>query len=136
MFNIRPFEEGDYNFAHVSWKFVLRGGYRKLKNNEFHDMINPIIESKINNGTLLIACSEDDPQFIYGFIAFKVVEGIPLIQMAYIKQPFRKFGILKRLIEEVRKSHGEDLIGVYQRPFDKWIYSKFNIIYRPSFAEL
>lgn len=136
MFNIRSFEKDDYNFIHVSWSYVMRGGFRKLKNPEYHDMINPIIKDKIDKGQIYVACSEDDHNFIYGFAAIKVIEGIPLVQMIYVKQPFRKFGILKSFIEKIKKDHGDALIGIYQRPFDKWIFEKFNIIYKPEFKDL
>jgi len=61
----------------------------------YHDII---LKKILNNCTLLVACDPDDPDVIWGYVAFDREN--PVLHFVYVKGAFRRMGIGTRLMEE------------------------------------
>ena len=61
----------------------------------YHDIILKKILTKC---TLLVACDPEDPDVIWGYVAFDPKD--PVLHFVYVKGAFRRMGIGTRLMEE------------------------------------
>jgi GNAT superfamily N-acetyltransferase len=61
----------------------------------YHDII---LKKILTNCTLLVACDPEDPDVIWGYVAFDQVD--PVLHFVYVKGAFRRMGIGTRLMEE------------------------------------
>ena len=61
----------------------------------YHDII---LKKILNNCTLLVACDPDDPDVIWGYVAFDAEN--PVLHFVYVKGAFRRLGIGTRLLRE------------------------------------
>lgn len=136
MFNLRPANESDLNFVAASWKQSFRKEYPKLTKDEFFEVINPKVDKIIERSDILIACDPEEPRVIYGYLVYKVVESIPVVHFAYVKQSLRRFGILKAMFKVVQDISSQTLVGTFKRSRDQWLYDKFSIIHKPNFKEI
>tara|TARA_R100000808_G_scaffold3378_1_gene12099 strand:+ start:53 stop:595 length:543 start_codon:yes stop_codon:yes gene_type:complete len=61
----------------------------------YHDII---LKKILTNCTLLVACDPEDPDVIWGYVAFDPKD--PVLHFVYVKGAFRRMGIGTRLMEE------------------------------------
>ena len=61
----------------------------------YHDII---LKKILNKCTLLVACDPEDPDVIWGYVAFDQVD--PVLHFVYVKGAFRRMGIGTRLLSE------------------------------------
>ena len=61
----------------------------------YHDII---LKKILTNCTLLVACDPEDPDVIWGYVAFDTKD--PVLHFVYVKGAFRRMGIGTRLMEE------------------------------------
>ena len=61
----------------------------------YHDII---IKKILTKCTLLVACDPEDPDVIWGYVAFDQVD--PVLHFVYVKGAFRRMGIGTRLLSE------------------------------------
>ena len=61
----------------------------------YHDII---LKKILANCTLLVACDPEDPDVIWGYVAFDPKD--PVLHFVYVKGAFRRMGIGTRLMEE------------------------------------
>lgn len=66
---------------------------------DWADVMHPQISNVIARADLrvILAVEKDDPTFIYGFIAGDMSEKTPVVYYAYVKEPYRKGHIARRL---------------------------------------
>lgn len=62
-----------------------------------HAQIPKLLERK--EVRVLIAYEQDDPDFVYGFIAGDTSEATPVVYYVYVKESYRKHGIARRLFK-------------------------------------
>ena len=105
--NIRPLNpdnESERNFILSTW---LESYYDELKNHGFKGVMYPkddvffkghqyAIKKTLGKSKALICTAPDDDNQILGSVVFDDMA----IHYCYVKQPFRKFGIAKKLCSE------------------------------------
>jgi len=69
----------------------------------YHDIILKKILTKC---TLLVACDPDDPDVIWGYVAFNAEN--PVLHFVYVKGAFRRMGIGTRLLDEAFRLFPEE----------------------------
>lgn len=136
MFSLRKSSGDDINFVAASWKQSFRKEYPKLTKDEFFEVINPKVDKILDRSEIIIACDPEEPRVIYGYCVFKVVDSIPVIHFAYVKQSLRRFGLLKGMLKQIQDNSSPTLVGTFKRSRDQWIYDKFSIIHKPNFKEI
>lgn len=72
----------------------------------YHDII---LKKILTNCTLLVACDPEDPDVIWGYVAFDGNGPSPVLHFVYVKGAFRRMGIGTRLLNEAL----QDWTGVF-----------------------
>jgi GNAT superfamily N-acetyltransferase len=79
--------------------------YRELSDEAYRDIVRPQLVSLVFDVTqgepdpyIAVACSEDDPDQIIGWVAWE--PDSPRLLFLYVKSPFRRFGIATALLAE------------------------------------
>ena len=84
--------------AHVGRRGVARTPIPPSLSLYYHDIV---LKKILNKCTLLVACDPDDPDVIWGYVAFD--QENPVLHFVYVKGAFRKMGIGTRLMDEAFK---------------------------------
>lgn len=109
---LRPFEETDWHFILNSWKSGFK--YERLiwEPCVFFPLINRAIHKLRERGaSFIIACDIEDNDQIFGWICFEA----PLVHYVFVKRPFRKANVARRLIELVPRVNGEYICTFWTR---------------------
>lgn len=97
---IRPFESDiDYNFIISSWLKSLRNDHTSLSNDLYYSRFKEEIERKINLANILVAVDREDPEHVYGYIAYNTIP-CKIIHFIYIKLTYRNLGLCKALVNK------------------------------------
>lgn len=109
---IRSFNEDDTNFILNSW-------LKSFRNSPFAQNIAPyiyytvqkrIIEDCIRNHDIRVICVADDSSHIVGYACFsEIADGLVNIDYIYIKSPYRRFGLAKELVKDIRSNFPGDM---------------------------
>lgn len=101
---IRAATEGDLGFIFNSWlKSYKNSAYSKfITNPVYYDMHHKVIESILKRSKVYVAVSVSDPTRIFGYVCTELSAGTQVIHYAYVKETFRKMGILTMLLEELK----------------------------------
>ena len=96
----------------------------------YHDII---LKKILTNCTLLVACDPEDPDVIWGYVAFDQVD--PVLHFVYVKGAFRRMGIGTRLLNEARLMLNEPVIvshrteGLFKAwPNVKWRWNPYRMM--------
>lgn len=82
---------------------------------------------------VLVACSPDDPDLNYGFVAFKrLPSGQPALLYAYVKEKLRGNGVFRSLWREA--TEGQPSIAAYTSPALDRFASRYGIAHDPDLA--
>ncbi len=76
----------------------------------------------------MIACDPSDPEFIYGYLVVRPLDDVKIIHYAYVKKPFRKFGILKKLLSECQIDLSNPICVTTKGPD----FIKYQMVYKPE----
>ena len=131
----REANESDVGFIFNSWlKSYRQSLFAKTISNtvyytEHHKILEKIIKDP--NNKVIIACNEEDPTQIYGYICAGALEGFLVIHYVYVKHSFRNMGIGKLLLNMF--DHDPSTAGIYThhtKSADK-LSAKYNFVYHP-----
>lgn len=89
---VRPSDE---SLVYSSWLKSYRDSpvMAGVPNTVYYKMVHELIERTLATATVLVACNQEDPEVIYGYIVYEP----GTIHWTYVKHPFRSFGIGKAL---------------------------------------
>lgn len=130
---LRTANEEDIPFIFNSWlKSFRNSNFAKSITStvyftEHHKVIRKILETN----QVIIACNEEDPGQIYGWICAGKTDGIFTLNYIYVKQPFRNFGIGKQLLNAFEHDPAFAAIYTHQTNFGAKVAPKYNFVYHP-----
>lgn len=132
---VRGAAKTDIPFITSSWLRSYRDGYlvRAIPNTVYYYQHHKILEHLLPRSIVLVACNEQDPDQILGWICAEVIDTALVVHYVYTKQPFRKFGIAKRLVDLLQETEQPPAVMVTHntqmaRPIikaKKWIYNPY-----------
>ena len=142
MILIRPFDpHDDYNFVIRSWmsslhKFTTSRGYghSNMTYDAFHLHQRPICEKLMARAKIHIACAEDYPAQIFGFLVEESTPIINVIHFAYTKRSFRMSGVFKKLIQQL--DHSKTFYFTHESRDSAMIASKLKAVFDPLFINV
>lgn len=106
---IREAEAGEENFIYNSWLHSYRSSHfaRPIESRTYYKFHHAVIERILARPTcsVLIATHKDTPTIILGYMVLDSLTS-PTIHFVYVKQPFRRLGIAKALLEQCRPKGG------------------------------
>ena len=130
---LRPMVEDDLAFIFNSWLKSYRFSHfgEKITNTIYFSDHHKIIERLIDHSKVLVACNQEDPTQVYGYIVGGESEGTFVLHFIYVKHTFRNMGVGKTLLDAM--GHDKEVAGVYThhtRMADK-LAAKYNFVYHP-----
>lgn len=101
-FIIRPYTDTDYPFVKSSWIKNQCGNmpFKMMKHSAYFEYYSPILDKKIKEIKILIACSKEDQDQTFAYIAFEN----DILHFIYTKGIYRNFQIATELLAESYKS--------------------------------
>ena len=93
MIKIRPYKALDEDFVYHSWLSSVDYNIPGVQK-----VTRLVIDSCVESGTIHIACSEEDPDHILGWMASSEMLGFPVLLYIFVKKNLRNAGIGTRLI--------------------------------------
>ena len=95
MIKIRPYEALDEDFIYHSWLSSVDYNIPGVQR-----MTRLVIDSCVDNGTILVACSDEDPDHILGWLSYSEEIGFPVLLYIFVKKNLRNHGIGGSLLSE------------------------------------
>jgi GNAT superfamily N-acetyltransferase len=104
----RELKESDRDFVFSSWLFSFKGASpfaKRIRGKDFYKNHQKVIENIIERPTLMtcVACLEDDPDVILGFIIWEQDQGTVSVHYIFVKEIYRGNGVGAFLWEEIPK---------------------------------
>lgn len=102
-----------------SWKRSHSAGL--IRSDRWAALMRPEFDGHLDrDGTrAVIACDGDDPNYFYGWIAGDMSEATPVIFYVYVKEPYRRTGIARRLFEALGVDPAMRFVYVCEPAHDK-----------------
>tara|TARA_R100001480_G_scaffold28471_2_gene38870 strand:- start:2530 stop:2988 length:459 start_codon:yes stop_codon:yes gene_type:complete len=93
MIKIRDYKPLDEDFIYHSWLSSIDYNIPGVQR-----MTRLVIDSCADDVTILVACSDEDPDHILGWMSYTEKLGFPVLLYAFVKKKLRNHGIGKQLI--------------------------------------
>lgn len=103
-FVFRPYLPEDRAFIESSWASSYYSACRikdLLSPEDFHAFHRPLRERFFQrpNATAIVACADDDPNHILGWIAVEILPNSSVLHYVYVKSAYRRdYGLAKKLL--------------------------------------
>ena len=133
---LRPANAEDVGFIFNAWLKSFRNSEhaKDLSNEIYFSEHHKVIEELLKRYDVIIACNNEDPSQIYGFICAGSTDGVFTLHYVYVKHTFRRMGIGQALLNSFQ--HDSNYAAIYThhgRPA-KHLAKKYNLIYHPYVA--
>lgn len=140
LFTIREALPEDIPFIYSSWlKSYKHDSFigKSTRSIIFFPHYREIIDLLLSKAKVLIACKEDEPNVVYGYIVYD--DQFEILHYVYVKDSFRRFGIMKSLLYSASISIDIGIIYTHEtflfkkliETYNKSIYNPF-LLYRRS----
>ncbi len=130
---LRKANQEDVGFIFNSWlksfKFSLFA--KNVTNTIYYAEHHKIIERLLKQNETIIACNDDDPSQIYGFINGGRVDGIFCLNYVYVKQSFRNLGIGKTLLNYFEHDPATAAVYTHHTRIAERLAAKYNMVHHP-----
>ncbi len=98
---LRQATQNDFNFIASSYLKSYRFGpeTKHLINDIYYDVYKDKLNQMLETGSVTIACSDEDPDQILGYLISGQVHGRSILHYVYVKHLFRHLGVAKTLLQ-------------------------------------
>lgn len=129
---VRPMRESDIELITDSWLKSYREGNYGVPHDEYFETQRRVIKALFRTSKVAIACDPDDADQVYGYIVWQPrAAGKSLLHWCFVKQPFRRFGVFRRLLS-VADPSGDGLLLTHRSIHHEQLKSAgLNIKYAP-----
>lgn len=103
LWSLRPLSPNDIPFVFNSWLKSYRESPQVacIPNTVYYDKFHATIEQVMNDSAILVACSPEDPNLLYGYVVAELKDETLIFHWVYVKHPFRNFGLAKEMEKEI-----------------------------------
>ena len=112
---LRPVRSEDVPLVTNSWLRSFRDSCHVwgVPDQSYFWCHHKILEKLIPRSSVVVACLEDDPNVILGWIAYEMAGEVMVLHNCYVKKPFRGLHIASRLFKEVYEIEGEPTAVIF-----------------------
>lgn len=130
---LRKAGQEDVGFIFNSWlkSFKYSLFARNITNTIYFAEHHKLIERLLKSNETIIACDDNDPSQIFGFISAGYVDGILCVHYIYVKQTFRNLGIGKTLLNAFNHSAEAASVYTHHTRMAEKLAAKYNLVYHP-----
>ena len=130
---LRKANQEDVGFIFNAWlksyKYSLFA--KNVTNTVYFAEHHKVIERLLKNFETIIACNDEDPSQIYGFINAGRIDGIFCVNYIYVKQAFRNLGIGKALLNAFEHDASSASVHTHHTRMSEKLAAKYNFVYHP-----
>lgn len=130
LWQLRPSLPTDEGFVYSSWLKSYRDApaMSGISNTIYYANVHGIIENVLKTAKVIVACNDEDPQLIYGYIVYEP----GTVFYGYTKHSFRGLGIAKSLEKAaLGESPGATVYTCKTRVSDSLMKSRPYYLYEP-----
>ncbi len=134
---IRPAVSDDYGYILETWarNFHKTHPWNLIPNAMFYPSQTNLINKILATTTPIVACIEDEPNQIVGYlIAQPFRDDNLIIHYGCVKGIFRRLGVMKTLLETLNYQD-KNLICTHYFEMFKKLKDKYHLIYDPTLLE-
>jgi len=133
---LRQAHQGDVPFIFNSWLKSYRNSKfsKNIPTSVYFSEHHKVLEEIALNDQIYVACNTEDESQIFGYVAATEIDGIFLLHYVYVKQPYRKIGLAKFMVESVRKKLDDLAFCTHLSNTMEKTAEKYNLIYSPYLA--
>lgn len=111
---------GDRAFLVSTWSrsFKLSHSAGLISSESWPSVMHPELERILDRdgARAVIACEKNDPDYFYGWIAGDTSERIPVLMYVYVKEPYRRTGVARRLFTAIGIDPSQYFVYVCRGP--------------------
>ena len=133
----RPICNRDESFIYNSWirSYWEHSDWAKLMDKRVFDgQHHALIQGLIENAKVLVAVNPDDFDHIFGYVAFDTIDALTVIHYVYVKSPYLRLGVGKKLLEATGYQQGMPLIATHWTRPCKELRHKIPMVFIPYLA--
>lgn len=133
---IREANQEDVNFIFASWLRSYRASKwaKQITNTVYFAEHHKVLERLLKNNKVFVACHNDDPGQLYGFICADKIDNIFCLHYIYVKQTFRNLGIGTMLLNAFEHDPNFAAVYTHHAPMADRLAPKYNMVHHPYLA--
>lgn len=128
---IRQADEGDVSFIYSSWLRSYASQNKDQPKLMIYDLHREVVSMLLETAITLVACMKDDENHILGWMCAQRIPKFLVLHYCYTKDPFRKLGIARTLLNAFEYARGEPIVISHKGYIVKDLKEKFNFLYIP-----
>lgn len=133
LIHIRLKEAADEPFIFNSWLQSNRTRHQNMPTSDYYATYKDIVTDILYKSLVVVACDPESPDFIYGYVVIRPIDDVPIIHYAYVKKPFRRWGIFKELLKNQNIELSEPVLVTTKPPE---FMKKYLMVYRPDLKRI
>ncbi len=130
---LRKANQEDVSFIFNSWLRSYKHSLfaRPVTNTIFYAEHHKIIERLLKTNQVVIACNDNDPSQIYGFICGGHIDNIFCLHYIYVKHSFRSLGVGKALLNAFQHNPSTAAVYTHHTRWADKLGARYNLVYHP-----
>tara|TARA_R110002020_G_scaffold32159_2_gene99234 strand:+ start:963 stop:1523 length:561 start_codon:yes stop_codon:yes gene_type:complete len=128
---VRPAEPQDASFLYSSWLESYAGQHRDQPKLTVYKMHRPIVERLLESAVTLVAVMENDSDQILSWMCAERIPKFLVAHYCYTKEAFRRFGLVKALLDAFDYRKGEPIAVSHKGYIIKDLKDRYNFQYIP-----
>lgn len=133
----RPANSGDLDYIYKTWFMEFRKTHpnNHMPSKVYLDYQGPMIHKCLHDAPTIIACMDDEPTQIIGYLTAKPLHGDSiLIHYGFVKNWARRMEVMKQLLNQFNYE-GKSLVCTHFFKLFPDLKEKYKLIYDPTLLQ-
>ena len=132
---IRKADEGDTSFIYSSWLKSYASQNKDQPKITVYKMHRSVVRRLLEEGITLVACMEDDPDQVLGWLCAHRIPKFLILHYCYVKAPFRRFGLARSLVDAFEYRAGEPVAISHKGYICKDLKGRYEFLHIPHLQQ-
>ena len=132
---VRQADEGDASFIYSSWLKSNAAQNKDQPKITVYEMHREVVSRLLEGGITLVACMEDDPDQVLGWVCAQRTPKFLVVHYCYTKAPFRRFGLARTLLNAFDYKQGEPIVISHKSYICKDLKGRYNFLHIPHLQQ-
>jgi len=132
---IRKADEGDISFIYSSWLKSYAAQNKDQPKITVYKMHREVVSRLLEDGITLVACMEDNPDQVLGWLCAQRIPKFLILHYCYVKAPFRRFGLARSLVDAFEYRSGEPVALSHKGYVCKDLKGRYEFLYVPHLQQ-
>lgn len=123
----------DISFIFSSWLKSYRNSLhvKNISNTVYYGEHHKVLERIMKRSEAIIACDPKDQSQIFGYMVYEIITGVLVVHYAYVKQSFRKLGIMNKMLEHAGRKKDTPFVYSHETHTGSKLSIKYKAFYNP-----